>query len=314
MDYNQLNCETTTKNVGFGKCVVDWKIMEGFILFDTPKSFTSDELEDIIDTIQTLAHSDSKSTRAFPITDVFNWTDNSEDVVIQTSDIGKKIVVRDGDYDWTSQHTKGANCLLEALQSHNGDVHLLYFDREGKLLGTKRNGLFSTIPVMLHGLSWKTATGAGVAQYLVRHIFNAEYVNGGNAAFVKCNLADLKGLTGLQDLKFVVNSFNDTTGIANVKIVTDCGSANVGQIYNTEFASGALYNAINAETGDDIAVSAVTYFPNNGSFDVQLNAADPHYPSDGKILLGLAAPSVLSAAGISGYELYEKAELEVINS
>lgn len=313
MDYNQLNCETSAKNVGFGKCVVDWKIMEGFIMFDTAKSFTAAELDDIIQTIQDLANSDTKSLRAYPINDVFNWTDNSEDVVIQTSDIGKKIVVRDGDYDWTSQHTKGANCLLEALQSHNGDVHMLYFDKEGKLLGTKRNGLFSTIPVMLHGLSWKTATGSTVAQYLVRHIFNSEYVNGGNAAFVKCNLVDLKGITALQDLKIVVNSFNDVTGVANIKILTECGSANVGQIYNSEFVAG-LFTAENAETGDAITVTSKTYFANNGSFDIQLDASDGHYPTDGKILLGLVAPSVLSAAGITGYELFEKAELEVVNS
>ncbi len=314
MDINKLNCEDQTRNVGFGKCVVDWKIMEGFIMFDTPKSFTAAELQDIVQTIQDLAHSDNKALRAFPITDVFNWTDNSEDVVIQTSDTGKKIVVRDGDYDWTSQHTKGANCLLEAIQSHNGDVHMLYFDKEGKLMGTKRNGLFSTIPVMIHGLSWKTATGSAVAQYLVKHIFNSEYVNGGNVAFVKCNLVDLKGITPLQDLKIVVNSFNDVTGVANIKIMTECGSANVGSVYSTDFASAALFQASNATTGDDIEVLSSTYFPNNGSFDVTINPADGHYPDDGKILLGLAASSVLAAAGVIGYELYQKAELEVVNS
>jgi prepilin-type processing-associated H-X9-DG protein len=313
MNYNQLNCETNRKNVGFGSCVVDLQIMKGFIFFDSPRSFTDDELEDIAATLQQLAYSDDKSLRANVVLDVFNWTDGSEDVVIQTSDIGKKVVVRDGDYDWTSQHTQGGLCLLDAIQSHNGSSNVLYFDKN-ILFGTTRNSMLSTIPVMLHALPWKMATGSAVAQYLVRHIFNSDYVNNGAMAYKKITLTDILSIAALQDLRLNLLSFDDDILEAVVKVETLCGGSNVGEKYSAELDNTALWKATNAETGAAIDINTVTYQPLTKSFLVRLLQSDPDLPVDGTVLLDLQAPSVLSAANVEGYESTGPLELVIVGS
>lgn len=313
-NFNDLNCETKRKNVGFGTCVVDLKTFSGFIFSDSPKIWTAEELEDPIATLQEMISRDDKSTRFFPITDVFQWTDNSEDVTIQTSDLGKKIVVKDGDYDWTSQHTKGALCLLEAIQSHNGESNMHYWDKSGKLIGTNAGGYFSTIPIMLYALKWAMATGSTVAQYLVRHILDSQYLNNGNLAYKQCNLSDLLALKGLQDLQIIVNSFNDVTGVANISIKTLCGGSNVGQIYNPEFADIDVYTAANRDTGGAISMLSAVYFPNNKTFDVTLDTGDANYPEDGVVDFDLVVPSALKAKGIINFESVEAVGLEVVNS
>ena len=321
MNFNDLSCESSKRNVGFGSCVVDLGTFAGFIFSDSPKVWTDAELEDPLATLQEMIAADDKSVRFFPINDVFQWTDNSEDVTIQTSDLGKKVFVKDGDYDWTSQHTKGALCLLEAIQSHNGYVYMHYIAKPGslggskaKLLGTNQNGSFATIPVLLHALKWKMATGSAVAEYLVRHIIDNAYLNNGNLAYKEMNLGDLLALQGLQDLQIVVNSFNDTTGVVNISIKTACGGANVGATHNAEFANIARYSAQNAETGGAIGITSATYFANNKTFDVTLDTGDADYPEDGNIDFDLVGTAALRAAGIEGYESIGPVTLEVINS
>lgn len=313
-NFNDLNCETKRKNVGFGTCTPDLKTFSGFIFSDTPKIWTAEELEDPIATLQELIARDDKSTRFFPVTDVFQWTDNSEDVTIQTSNLGKKVVVKDGDYDWTSQHTKGALCLLEAIQSHNGESNFHYWDKAGKLIGTNAAGFFSTIPILLHALKWKMATGSTVAEYLVRHILDSQYLNNGNLAYKQCNLSDLLALKGLQDIQIIVNSFNDITGKANISLKTTCGGSNVGAIYHAEFADVSMYQAANRITGGAIGITSAVYFPNNKTFDVTLDAGDGNYPDDGFIDFDLRTPSFMKTKGVEGYESVEAVSLEVINS
>ncbi len=311
---NELRCATNKRNVGFGNCVVDWKIIAGFFLYDSPRTFTPAELEVILETLQTDAWKDAKATRCFPVHKVFQWTDNSEDVTIQTSDLGKKIPVKDGDYDWTAQTTEGGACLLESLQSHNGNVHVLFYDKEGKIIGTNSNGALKTIPVLFHALPWKMAGGSAVAQYLTRFIFSPEYVNQGNSAFVKVNFTDIEEVAGLQDLELFVEEFSDGGGVAQVTVRTKCGASNVGETYSTELANMSLWQAINQSTGGVITISSVVWSATTKRFTVTLDrAADGDYPDDGVIELSLKAPSVLAAADIEGYESIP-AELEVSNS
>lgn len=309
---NQLNCDASYKNVGFGSCFLDPVQMAGAFIFNAPKSFTAAELDDFFTTLQDLAWNDSSSARTFPVHNFVQMTDNSEDLIIQTFDYGAKSPVRDGDYDWTGLFRDGGLCLQSALRTLNGKRWVLFYDKNNVFYGYNNQDKLTTIPLQFFWATpWKLATGSTSAQYQARFVFQPKYLNE-FIAFAKVEF-DPGTVVGLNGIDLVVNSFNSTTGAANISVNTQCGGVNLYELYSTQLANSALWSATNKETGGIITVTSVTGVPTSETFDVVLNAADPDYPTSGTIDLTLAAASVLTAAGIEGYEA-EVLELAVPNS
>jgi hypothetical protein len=309
---NELNCATNKRNTGFGNCVFDPKLIAGALLYDNERSFTAAELTDLQATLQADAANDTKSSRMMPVHKFVALTDNTEDETLQTFDYGVKIVVKDGDYDWVFQYIDGANCLQQALRSHNGKKFVLFYDKDGTILGYQKNGLLTTIPVQFYAKNWKAASGSAVAQYMIRFIFSANYVNE-DLGFVKADGFNLEDISGLQDLELVIDSFSDGGGVAVLSVMTKCGRSNVGETYNQELVSSSLWKATNQETGGDITIATVTYNATTKKYTVTLTPGDTDYPDDGVIELSLKAPSVLAAADVEGYECIP-AELTVSSS
>jgi hypothetical protein len=297
---NELNCSVFTKNTGFNACYLDWKLFKGAFIYQSPRTFSAAELANLETTLQDDAFSDVKSTRAYPIHNFVALTDNTEDVIIQTFDYGAKAIVRDGDYDWTFEFQDGGACLTRSGRTLNGKQYMLFYDSENKILGQDLNGQFSTIPLQfLYFKPFKSATGSAAASYGMRAVFNARYGNE-DSAVVKSDF-DLSEITGLQDIVLEKNGFNHNTGMLNVSIVTDCGASDLYGQYSAKFTVG-LWNASNTQTGAPITITSVTPIAGTSSFNVQLLHSDPDWPADGTISVGLAVPSLLTAAGIAGYE------------
>lgn len=297
---NELNCSKFTKNTGFGACFLNWKLFKGMFIFQSFRTFSASELEDLQNTLQDAAFNDAKADRAYPVHNFVALTDNTEDVIVQTFDYGAKSIVRDGDYDWTFEFQDGGACLTRSGRTLNGKQYVLLYDSENKILGQETNGLFATIPLQfLYFKPFKSATGSTAASYGVRVVFNARYANE-DSAVVKSDF-DLSEITGLQDIVLEKNGFNPATGLLNVSVVTDCGASDLFDTYSTDLTSG-MWVATNTSTGATITITSVTPISGSKSFNVQMNAADPDYPTDGTISVGLVAPSLLAAGGISGYE------------
>lgn len=297
---NELNCSKFTKNTGFNACYLNWKLFKGAFIYQTQRVFSAAELADLENTLQDDAFTDAKSVRAYPIHNFVAITDNTEDVVIQTFDYGAKAIVRDGDYDWTFEFQDGGACLTKSGRTLNGKQFILFYDSENKILGQELNGQFAAIPMQfLYFKPFKAATGSAAASYGMRAVFNARYANE-DSAVVKSDF-DLSEITGLQDIVLEKKGFNRNTGLVNVSVVTDCGASDLYSQYSAKLIA-SLWIATNTATGATITVTSVTPIAGTQSFNVQLNHADPDWPADGTISLGLAAPSVLTAAGIAGYE------------
>jgi hypothetical protein len=311
---HELSCAATRKNTGYGAgCPVDWKLIAGAFIFDTPVSFMESDLANLQTVLQNLAWQDSKTNRCYPIHKFLNPTDNTESPVIQQFSDGSKAKVRDGVYDWTFQFTAGAFCLLQAIRSHsgNGTAYVLFYDKEKKILGYNNNGDLSAIPMqILDAAPWKMNTGQATAAYEVHFVFSANYVNE-DAEYTQADF-NPENVVGLQDIKLKINGFNHTTGMANVSVITECGGANLYTLYSAALVA-ALWKATNSATGSDITVTSVTPLSSNQTFNVLLNQADPDYPTSNAINLQLAAPSALNSGGIPGYES-EIASLTVISS
>jgi len=310
---HQLNCATNRKNTGYGGCPVDWKLIAGAFIFDNPKVFSAAELANFQATLQNLAWSDTKANRCYPISQFVNPTDGTEDPTIQTFADGSKSKVKDGVFDWKFQFTAGGFCLLQALRTHNANngVWALFYDKNNKVLGYNNGGNFAAIPLQIFDAEpWKMNTGSAVAVYQVHFVFGTNY--GVDTADYTDAGFDLSSIVGLQDIKTIVNGFNQATGMANVSFITECGGSNLFDLYSADFTP-AIIKALNPYTGGDITVTAVAPIAGNKTFNVQLNHADPDWPPDGNVQLYMGAPSALAAAGLPGYEA-EPVFLEVTSS
>lgn len=297
---NELNCAEEYKNVGFGTCVLDPKLIAGAILFNTKRSFTAEELVDFQSTLQDAAWDDSPTSRTYPVHNFVQVTDNSEDVSIQTYDYGDKSITRDGFYDWLGQFRKGGLCLSSSLRSLNGDRFALFYDKNGVIFGYKANGLLTTIPVLFYEKPWKLATGSAATEYAARFIFEPKYLNE-FVAYVKVDF-DPAEITGLQDIEILVNSFDPVTGELNITLQTACGAVNLYDTYSAELNNVARYLPTNPDTGGAITVTSVTPNAGNKTFDLVLDVVDADYPDSGLIDFALQDPSDLNTAGIPGFE------------
>jgi hypothetical protein len=299
---HQLNCSTNQKNTGYGGCPVDWKLISGAFIFHYPKIFSAAEIANLQVILQNLAWNDTKALRMFPIANFVNPADNTEAPTIQTFSDGSKAKVRDGVADWTFQFTSGGFCLLQALRTHNGNgsVYAIFYDKNNKILGYNNGGNLAAIPLQIFDAEpWKMNTGAAVASYMVHFVMSVSYIND-NAEYLDAGF-DLSTIIGLQDIKPIVNGFNQATGMANVSFLTECGGSNLYSLYSADFTTATL-KALNNDTGGDITITSITPIPGNQTFNIQLNHSDPDFPSDGNVLLYMVAPSLLSAAGLVGFE------------
>lgn len=304
----QLNCSKNTKNTGFGSCFEDWKQIKGALFYDNPRSFTDAELENLRALLIAEASKDNKANRMFPIHNFVAPTDNTEEVVVQTFDYGSKVIVRDGDNDWMFQFVDGGNCLSVALRSHNGPGHVLFYDKEYKILGTVRNKMHSTIPLQfMHTKPWGLATGSTVASYGIRFVFEAKYVNE-QRDFIKADF-DLSEIVGLQDISINVNEFDQDSGVINATFQTECGAVNLYDSYNAQFAAGQL-SAVDQD-GNEVTILTLTPVPGSKSFDIALDTGD--LPDGGTVTISGPAPSVLADAGIPGYE-FLPVDIEIAGS
>lgn len=294
----QLDCSTNTKNVGFGACFLDWKIIKGMFLYDNPRTFTPKEIEVILATLQADASADIKANRMYPINNFVAPTDNSEAVIVETFDYGSRQITRDGFNDWSWQYVDGGSCLSSSLRTHNGPAYVLLYDKNNKIMGYNSSNGFSTIPLeFFYAEPFKLATGANVAKYMVRIVFDPKYSNeyvGAISAGV-----DLSQVEGLEDVNIVVNSWDQNTGIANVTLQTSCGSINLFTQYKAQITPSVFLAS--DDIGDAIPVASVAPVNTNQTFNITLSHV--HLPDNGIVSLSGVIVSELNTAGIVGYEI-----------
>lgn len=303
----QLRCSFNSKNTGFGSCVEEWKQIAGAFIFDNPQSFTPEQIAALAATLNNAVLNDTKANRAFPVHNFVGFTDSSESVVIETFNYGPKAIVRDGDYDWSFQFTDGANCLQQALRSHNGKRYVLFYDKDNKLLGYNKNGNLATIPLQFfYAHPWKPATGANAAVYMLQFVFLPRYINE-DRAFVKAPF-ELGEIEGLEDLDIIVNTWDSDTGIANITLQKSCGAENLYDEFHTQLANVDNFQAFD-DQGEPVTIATIVGVAGSKSFNVTLT----DLPDAGTVTLSGSLPSILANNNVEGFEI-GSVDLEVPGS
>lgn len=306
---NQAICAINLRNTGTSTCVFDPKLIAGAIELPVDRVLTQAEMDALQATLAAGILAPLKKNRFYPINDFRTPTDGSEDTVVQTMGDGSKVVVRDGNYNWTFQYIEGGLCRSNALRSHNfRKSSWLFYDANNVLIGWRKldaggvNYGLAGVPVMFHAKPWKMATGSEIAGYMVMFDFKPEYINDYFGA-VKATFP-LSSLQGLQNL--VLQSVAaPASGVYKIRVSTSCDLENQYDTFGALLASGALWTAVNEATQNAITVSSVASDANIKGYTVTLLNTDPDYTAAtaaGLITFSLVDPTALDTADISGFE------------
>lgn len=307
---NQLICAVDIKNTGSGTCYLNPSILKGAIEIPHGRRLTASELATLSATILAAISNPIKAQRFFPIGGWKAVTDNSEEPVFQTLGYGTPEPVRDGNYVWIFQYTKGGICLSNALRTRNNGAHgdFLFYDDKGLILGTRHVETDGSITLggvdvdVFHAYPWKIADGTNVAQYRVQFVFTPEQLNEG-LGFVKESGFNPATLSGLQNINLVPFGA-PAAGVSNLQALTGCAQTNLFDEFAGELDTLSLWTAYNNATGAQIAITSVAQNVGAKAFTVTLDDEDPDYPANAtdKVRIQLGDVAALEGAGIDGYE------------
>lgn len=300
---NTVVCSAAGGNTGIADCSLTLKNVIGGFLAPASFELTAEQLvsaETVLAALIAAVNNDNPALRIYPLPETVTFTDNSEDVVLQTFGFGAAVPVRDGKYNLTFQYTRGGNCINNALQKFNsGNYRYIGFDAAGVLFGTKVGTSLKGIPLdYFYAAPFKFNDGANVALFAYRISFNPAYINSG-LGFIPMNVADLLSINGLQNIVFTLVAAR-AAGVFRLRATTGCAGTDLYALYGAELADAA--NFVVTRLGNAVTITSVAQDPNTSSFLFTLDATDPDYNVAGPFVVNTAATSVLAGNGVEGYE------------
>jgi hypothetical protein len=228
---------------------------------------------------------------AFPIRTI---TDGKESDVTVTYDDGAVSFIRNGTITRTFMTNKGGLALAQAFLSFNrlGGWAFIEVDKYNNVLRKQNDdGSFSGVPLNVAYASAPELAGlkdefkpAFSLNYTVEN-----YINKGVISFSQENLLDLTGLINAQ----VTSAGGHTVTKLRVGVSTIGAQTDLVDAYPTIASVG---NFVVSKAGVAVVPTAVAIV--NGVVEITV----PAQTSGSVLSVALAAPSVLNAASISGFE------------
>lgn len=272
-----------------------------YMLLMVPKSATwdSDDEDDFTTYAKAQCHA-SAATRWWPLfgrnAKINGITDSPEADVVETMEDGSKSFIRNGMFNRTFMTTKGGDCFAKALQSMDRDYAFIEIDVEGKVKRlVNADGTFSGIPV---NVSYAPTPELANLKTTFKNKFTLDfnpidYIN--NSGIVKGDSTeDILSLRGLFDTAVSDSDNLNTTTKVYVDVATICGETDLIDLYGATLAvlgNFILHNAVGTVNTPSAVAIVSGRLEFTGTFATGTN-----------ITVALAAPSVLLAAGIEGYE------------
>lgn len=301
---NTKNCDSELGNTGIPKCAFDPTLMEGGFLVPPGFELTKAQLATsaTLQTALAAAILDIPSKRIYPLPKFEAVTDSSEDVVTQTLGYGAPVTIREGKNVWIFQYLIGGVCLNNQLRTFNkSGYRVMFIDGDNNMVATKNktnDGAVGITLVDYYAYPWKLNDGSNTTAYRLKFVFDPKYVNEWVAFF---NPADfnLIELTGLQQV--YLNKVSRALGVIKVTAQVGCGGDDLHALYADELADESLWVATNAATGANIPITSVADDTVDNGWTITLDTTGTPPYTAGAVVISLAAPSVLAAAGVDGY-------------
>jgi hypothetical protein len=321
-----LNCATRkTKGTAIPDCAYKFGWWKAFIF--VPKGFraTSADLLAFKLFLQGKALNDTYANRVH-IIKTFHTVERlyGERKSVTLGD-GTTRQTNDATAGWRAQFDNGGNCYQMAVQSFSGkegSFDLLIVDHNNTIIGTEYFNE-ATNEYELKGLTlaeiYVPIPEIGTPDDINRNIIEVVLQSAREELFTSPWVVnnDWNVLDEIEGINDVFLEILSTTGadqeVIDVVPTSGCGGINLAETFGASLANIARWVARNRETGAAITIVSATLAATGQSYIVTLDPVDPDYPvADGHIDLRLAAPSVLSLAGVEWYETPEAAGYVVL--
>lgn len=308
---NAFSCLASVSNTGFTSCHYTPGLIEAVLLVPRGHEFSTADISDMLTTVQDGLAEDVQADRFQLIKTFVGMEDKSSEGVYEATPYGGNRKIRNGKYSYTFEYIKGGACLHQKISSLDNKQDLfdvIYVDTQNNvLLGVKTtdNKFKGFTLEMIDVPNFKLNTGAADSKFYVTFAMQNpdEFNNSWGIVSFDKSVNLLYELNSLIDTEIVVHTAMTAGGLVKLQINDGCGATNLADTYSTELATASLYTAQNVATGNAITVTSVTYAAATKTFNVQLDSADPDYPSTAGSLIKITIGDVsdLITAGVLGH-------------
>lgn len=299
---NQYNCLTSEGNTEAGQCPIDIDAIVGFILLPRSKFFTATDMATVDSFVTALQDATlaPKGERIYPVHDIEQQNDQSEENTYETRALGSMAKVRDGRMDITYRLNVGGLCLYQQLSKFEKrtDMAALFIDESGLVFGQQRDGNMYGVPLeMIDSPRLVYNSGSATTIYGIRLRYKQNFLKSGFGS-VKLDPSDWDSIRGLQTL-VIESGGARAAAVSQIKLRIGCGltSDDFYDTYGALIASNdALVLAKNSVTGNQLTVTAVAANTNTKGFSVTVDTADPDYNAAQPVVIYFDTPAAIAAA------------------
>lgn len=303
---NIPNCGgvTSTFNSGDPLCDVIRSKPYMLILLDAGVGFSSAERASVTAFVTALKAKTraARGSRAYIIKDLTNFEDTSQ--APGKAAIGnlstQQLTITDAIPSFDFQHRKGELFHKQLTAAENASLTLLVVDDKYLVLGTVTSGGLLTgfsLSEFYVGLP-KFANASTPANYPFSIALESVTEYKENLGLFQAD-STIVGASGINNV--ALSLVSQAVNVANIKALST-GGKNLGDLYSTELADGALWTATNKQTGADMTITSVTWNA-GGYFVVTVDSTEYAALTAADIVeINLASASDLSDAGVDGFE------------
>lgn len=298
---NQYNCLTSEGNTEAGQCPIDIDAIVGFILLPRSKFFTATDMASVDSFVTALqaATLAPKGERIYPVHDIEQQNDQSEENTYETRALGSMAKVRDGRMDITYRLNVGGLCLYQQLAKFEKrtDMAALFIDDSGLVFGQQRDGNLYGVPLeMIDSPRIVYNSGSATTIYGVRLRYKQSFLKSGFGS-VKLDSSDWDSIRGLQTL-VIESGGARAAGVSQIKLRIGCGltSDDFYNLYGEQIAAADSLVLAKAPNGNQLTVTAVAVNPNTKGFSVTVDTSDPDYSAANPVTIYFDTPEEIASA------------------
>ena len=289
---NVISCTTSSGNTGTPSCYIDMKKITDVIIAPVGFKFTAANLatEAAFKAAVQAATLAGKSARIYPISNIIEMTDSSEETQYETAGYGDKRFIREGDYSFKFGFWKGGLCLNKQLRTFNSGSWTVYLvDAENTVYGHLVEGELFGFTTEFHAEKPKVADGAVSSKYMFEVNLPTPEELADDFGSVKLSFNFASQIKGI--LNATVTVLASTETYVDVKLTTDCGGVDLYDFYSTELADVTAF-VIKNSGGTAVTPSLVAAQPTTKSWRVTATLTAGTYTAEGN------TPAILAALGV----------------
>lgn len=317
MDINIFGTESSISYLGLVPGAYTPGKFEGVLFVPTGTRWTSAQCIAVKTTVNALLEHNTATSRAYVMKNFEAFTPKNTEATYQTEAYGSMYKVRGGKYGFNFMYKKGGISLhadFSSMDEMQESYDVILIDKSNNcLFGTKKmvNGVPYFAGFQLATLAQAQVSfndGSNDTKFAIEFTLQDADEIDKYPAIVRYEKTDpiMDNIVGLVGLDMEVSSALSGSALVKFKIKAGNGKKNMFQDYSAALATSSLWSVTNASGGviTVTSVTATSLGSGDGTFDVQLNAADTDYStlaSGANITVYIGNNSALKTAGVVGF-------------